>query len=183
MCGIHCDMFGRARPCTNYTQSMSRSCILWVFFARLWYTEHIFSSVHPHELRHVFLRATGWCGVSWDLCFIFLQLKPSINCFARSSLKLIISRFCFPWSTREVDSRMKPLHTERLNKNQKIKRTKLIGTVNTTHVCCVNVGYMRLFNVDISPILSALNNTWGFAWQNICGQKWNVSFIVPFCKN
>ena len=81
---------------------------------------------------------------------------------------------------------MNPLHTERLIKIKTRKCACAIFTKNNhqnkKNVCHVNVGYTRLFNGHISPILSALNNTWGFAGQNICTQEWNVSFIVPYCK-
>lgn len=65
-------------------------------------------------------RATGWFKAPCDLRFLFLWVKPLISCFAKSSLKLVISHFHSPWFVGYIDSRMKLLQTERLNKNQKI---------------------------------------------------------------
>jgi len=48
---------------------------------------------------------------------VFLWLKPLMS-FARSSLKLIIGCFCFPWLARGADYRKNALHNKRLNKNQ-----------------------------------------------------------------
>ena len=119
--GTNCGtLFGKVQLCTDCTRSVSPPCNLSAFFGRLCCKAHTFAFPPSTWTETCASLATECCCGSCDLRFLFLCEKPSMSCFARSSLKLIISRFPWPRVARWNDSKTNALQTDRLNRNQKM---------------------------------------------------------------